>query len=150
MPCYALAMKNTTQLGDIAELMTAAELARRGYIVSRPLTNGAPYDLLVETSSGIKRVQIKKASKSPSGAWRLMCSTSKSHRGRSPVSYDGKVDCVIAVDCETPTYYLMCGDDLKQQVFYVRTDAAKNNQKIGVRMASDFNIDRYFPIIDDI
>jgi len=143
-------MKNTTQLGDIAELMTAAELARRGYIVSRPLTNGAPYDLLVDTTEGIKRVQIKKASKTASGTWRLMCSTSKSHRGRSPVSYNGRVDCVIAVDCETPTYYLICGDDLKQGVLYVRTQATKNNQQTGVRMAADYNIDRYFPMLDVI
>lgn len=145
-----MSMKNTTQLGDIAELMTAAELARRGYIVSRPLTNGAPYDLLVDTNSGIKRIQIKKASQTNTGAWRLMCSTSKSHRGRSPVSYEGRVDCVIAVDCETPAYYLVFGDDLKQQAVYVRTDASKNNQQSGVRMASDYVLDRYFPMLDVI
>lgn len=143
-------MKNTTQLGDIAELMTAAELARRGYIVSRPLTNGAPYDLIVDTDQGIRRVQIKKAGRTPSGAWRLMCSTSKSHRGRSPASYDGRVDCVIAVDCETPAYYLVHGEDLKQMAIYVRTEETKNNQKSGVRLADDYRLDKYFPVLDVI
>ena len=141
-------MKSTTQLGDIAELMTAAELARRGYIVSRPLTNGAPYDLLIDTQDGIRRVQVKKASRSITGAWRLMCSTSKSHRGRSPVSYNGRVDCIIAVDLDEPAYFLIFGNDLQNLSIFIRTDAAKNNQKDGIRLAADYSLDRYFPVLD--
>ena len=49
-------MSDTTFRGDVAELMTAAELVRRGYIVSRPLTNGAAYDLLVDLGENIVKV----------------------------------------------------------------------------------------------
>lgn len=139
-------MSNTTFNGDIAELMAASELVQRGYVVSRPLTNGAPYDLLVDMGDGIKRIQIKKAGRTTTGAMRFMLSASKSHRGRKSVSYFGLVDFVIAVDCERKAFYVICGDDLLRPEISVRIDAPKNNQQTGVRLAASYAIDKYFPV----
>lgn len=138
-------MANTTQLGDIAELMTAAELARRGYVVSRPLTNGAPYDLLVDTADGIKRVQIKKASPIGIGVFRIALCSNKWHRGRTRVSYFGKVDFLVAVDIERSIFYIFGGDDLNSDELRIRIEPTLNNQKSGVRLASDYLIDRMLP-----
>ena len=94
-------MSDTTFRGDVAELMTAAELVRRGYIVSRPLTNGAAYDLLVDLGENIVKIQVKRASRTKTGAVRIVLSSSKYHRGRSSVSYAGRVDYLVGVDCDT-------------------------------------------------
>ena len=69
-------MSDTTFRGDVAELMTAAELVRRGYIVSRPLTNGAAYDLLVDLGENIVKIQVKRASRTKTGAVRIVLSSS--------------------------------------------------------------------------
>ena len=140
-------MNETTFLGDIAELSAAAELVRRGYIVARPLTNGAPYDLLVDVAGIIKKVQVKKAGKPINGAMRVPLSTSKHHRGRKSVLYHGKVDCLIAVDCEINRYYVFSGEDLKNVQVYIRTEPTKNKQASGVRFADDHKIDLWFPAL---
>ena len=138
-------MNTTTHLGDIAELLAAGELARRGYIVARPLTNGAPYDLLVDVGGSIKKVQVKKAGKPIHGAMRVALCASKSHRGRKSVLYHGKVDCVIAVDCDKNAFYAFTGDDLKGPQIYIRVEESKNKQTARVRLASDYTIDVLFP-----
>jgi PD-(D/E)XK endonuclease len=138
---------NTTHLGDIAELVAAAELARRGYIVSRPLTNGAPYDLLVDVCGVIKRVQVKKTGLTVNGATRVMLSSSKSHRGRKSVLYLGRVDCVLAVDCLNHLFYVVTGDTLKSPQISIRTTPAKNQQSAGVRLSSDYGMDALFPMV---
>ncbi len=126
-------------------MMTAAELARRGYIVSRPLTNGAPYDLLVENEKGIQRIQVKKASPLGTGVLRIVLCSSKWHRGRSRVSYYGRVDYLIAVDTEKSVFYIFGGDDLKSDEIRIRLEPTLNNQKNGVRLAEDYLIDRMLP-----
>ena len=139
-------MSSTTFKGDIAELMTAAELAKRGYIVSRPLTNGAPYDLLVDTDDGIKRIQVKKANPFQNGSLRIVLCSNKWHRGRTRVSYHGRVDYLIAVDTDRCKYYIFGGDDLKSDELRIRLRPTMNNQKTRVRLASDYEIDRMLPM----
>lgn len=142
-------MKNqnnsTTYRGDVAELMAASELVRRGYIVSRPLTNGAAYDILADVGGLIKKVQIKKACRQKNGTLRVNLSSSKYHRGRTSVSYFGRVDCLIAVECETGKFFVFFGDDLNMSEVSLRDLPAKNNQQKGTRLASSHLIDDFFP-----
>lgn len=138
-------MSTTTFKGDIAELMAAAELAKRGYIVSRPLTNGAPYDLLVDTDEGIKRIQVKKANPFENGSLRVVLCSNKWHRGRTRISYHGRVDYLIAVDTDSGKYYIFGGDDLKSDELRIRLTPTMNNQKAGIRHACDYEIDRMLP-----
>ena|SRR3990167_2993892 len=140
-------MAETTFLGDVAELMAAAELVSRGYVVSRPLTNGAPYDLLVDVGGSIQKVQIKKTGVTVNGSTRIMLSSSKSHRGRKSVLYFGRVDCVLAVDCDQRTFYVVSGDDLKSPQISIRTTPAKNRQTSGIRFSVDYGIDSLFPVV---
>ena len=50
---------NSKTYGDIAELAVAAKLAKLGYIVSRPLSDNAPYDLIIDKNGTLQKVQVK-------------------------------------------------------------------------------------------
>lgn len=51
------------QKGDLAELLVAADLRRRGYRVAFPFGEDAPYDLVLDRADGspLERVQVKHA-----------------------------------------------------------------------------------------
>lgn len=135
---------STTHRGDVAELLAAAELLRRGYRVSRPLSNGTPYDLIVDDSRRLFKIQVKKAV-IRNGALRANLSSSKYHRGRARVLYKETCDAVIVVDCENVNFYVFHGADLNSMEVWLRTERAKNGQSVGIRPASDYELSRLFP-----
>lgn len=48
------------QKGDLAELLVAADLRRRGYLISLPFGEDSPYDLVLDRGYGpLERVQVK-------------------------------------------------------------------------------------------
>jgi hypothetical protein len=136
---------STTHKGDVAELMAAAELMRRGYRVSRPLSNGAPYDLIVDDGTRLYRVQVKKASHVEGGLRINLCS-SKHHRGRSRVLYKGTCDAVVAVDCERHGFYAFGEASLGVAEIRLRLTPPRNNQAAGVNLAEHFDLSWLFPV----
>lgn len=57
-----MTIKNDTKLkADIAESAVITELLKRSYRVLRPVGDRLPYDLVIETSKGFKKIQIKSA-----------------------------------------------------------------------------------------
>ena len=139
---------NSVFRGEVAEMMAVAELVRRGYIVSRLLTNGAAYELLVDDGRSVLKVQVKRTSVDrENDSVRIQLSSSKYHRGRAGVSYEGRVDLILAVDCEANAFYVVSGDDLGQWEIRLRTKPARNNQTVRVRLAADHAIERTFPVV---
>ncbi|CAN5144466.1 hypothetical protein BH11PAT3_BH11PAT3_0800 [soil metagenome] len=55
-------MRLTQRKGDTAVAQALATFTKYGYDVSIPLTESAPYDLIVDTGKGLKKVQVKFAS----------------------------------------------------------------------------------------
>ncbi len=55
-------MRSTQRKGDTAVGQAIASFTRKGYDVSVPLTESAPYDLIVDSDEGIKRVQVRYSS----------------------------------------------------------------------------------------
>src|SRR4051794_29774867 len=47
------------QKGDLAELMVAADLRRRGYKIALPYGEDWDYDLIIERSGRLERIQVK-------------------------------------------------------------------------------------------
>lgn len=137
-------VESTTHRGDVAEMLAAAELMRRGYRVSRPLSNGAPYDLVVDDGVKLHRVQVKRAVVGD-GCIRARLCTSKYHRGRALLTYAGQVDAVIVVDCESGRFYVFVGDDLANPEMWLRLAPAKNGQSRKTRAAADYDLGRAFP-----
>jgi hypothetical protein len=52
-------MRTTQHKGDTAVAQAVATFTRIGYDVSLPLTESAPYDLIVDLGTLLKRVQVK-------------------------------------------------------------------------------------------
>lgn len=52
-------MRFTQRKGDIAVSQAIASFTKLGFDVSVPLTESAPYDLIVDTGKEIKRVQVR-------------------------------------------------------------------------------------------
>lgn len=50
---------NSKNYGDIAELAVATKFAQKRFIVSRPLSDNAPYDLIVDIEGQLYKVQVK-------------------------------------------------------------------------------------------
>jgi len=56
-------MRVTQRKGDIATAQAIATFTRLGYDVLVPITESAKYDLVIDTPSGLKRVQVKYSSR---------------------------------------------------------------------------------------
>lgn len=52
-------MRTTQRKGDIAASQAIATFTRLGWDVSIPLTESAPYDLIVDNGASVVRVQVK-------------------------------------------------------------------------------------------
>lgn len=52
-------MSNTKQQGDVGVATAVAFYTLKGYIVSQPLTDNSKYDLIVDKSGCLYRVQVK-------------------------------------------------------------------------------------------
>src|SRR3989344_1460993 len=55
-------MRTTQRKGDIAVSQAIARFTQMGYDVSIPLTESAPYDLIVDTGEDLKKVQVRYSS----------------------------------------------------------------------------------------
>lgn len=68
---------NTKQQGDVGVAQAIAYYTTKGYIVSTPLTDNSPYDLVVDKGCTPFRVQIKTSSNiKPSGSYEVQLQTS--------------------------------------------------------------------------
>ncbi len=55
-------IKSTQRKGDIAVSQAVARFTKMGYDVALPLTESAPYDLIVDIGRSLKRVQVRYSS----------------------------------------------------------------------------------------
>jgi hypothetical protein len=55
-------MRTTQRKGDIAVSQAIARFTKMGYDVALPLTESASYDLIIDTSKRLKRVQVRYSS----------------------------------------------------------------------------------------
>jgi len=127
--------------GDITETQVAAALVLRGMKVLRPLSSATRYDLLIDNADGT--------------FWRIQCKTGllkdgyivfrvRSFDARRPkgVSYRGQIEC-FGVFCpqNSRTYLVPMGAlAASDSTARLRLRSARNGQRIGVRLADEFEI----------
>lgn len=129
----------TTWIGDICEAIAVAEFMALGYAVSKPLSNGLPYDLIVDDGRRLMRVQVKSGALRDGAIVGRMCS-SKYHRNqRSAVHYGASVDWIVVVARELRRVFVVRPDEAQHSVM-LRLDPSKNNQSRGVRWAADYEL----------
>ena len=129
------------QKGDLAELMVAADLRRRGYKISIPFGEDCDYDLVVERHGRLERVQVKHAT-SDGNVVIVRCVSQSLTKGRVKATkrYTAQtVDWIAVWDPTSATpYYVPSSvfDGLGQ--LRLRIKPARNNQSLRIRHAADF------------
>lgn len=68
---------NTKQIGTITEYQCATYLMNLGCIVSFPLGDFAPYDLIIDYNGILKKIQVKKSTRTNNGSISIECTTSQ-------------------------------------------------------------------------
>lgn len=123
--------------------MVLSALVQRGYEVSLPFGDGQPYDLLVDLGGrDFMRVQCKRA-------WPvrgcLVFNCRSTDHGRGPQPYVGLADIFGVYFPPTSAIYLVPLDAIAAFEGRLRLEPARNNQRRRIRLASDYEIDRWTP-----
>lgn len=123
--------------------MVLSALVQRGYEVSIPFGEGQPYDLLVDLGDReFLRVQCKRAW--PLRGCVVFNSRSTDH-GRGPQSYLGLADIFGVYFPPTSAVYLAPLDAIAACEGRLRLEPARNNQRRRIRLASEYEIDKWSP-----
>ncbi len=124
--------ENTKAKGDLAELKIATDLVEQGFYVSRPMTDNAPYDLIVDVDGVLKKVQIK--GRSIKNGIVEVGIRSTGHNYAKPYE-DGDFDILAVYEFERGLIAYLNWDTLDGcKAIKLRIDPTKNNQTSGVKM----------------
>lgn len=132
---------NTYQKGDVAELVVAADLAKRGYQVAFPFSTSSDWDLLLIRDKEFERIQVKSRALDDKGVLlvpnRVMSNTAG---GQSTRLYTADDVDWIAVYCPDvdDCFYIPISLVEGRETLYLRFEAPKNNQTKGINWAKDF------------
>lgn len=134
---------SSAKRGNEAEARVLSALVERGFEVSIPFGSGQPYDLLVDLGGrDFLRVQCKRAW--PVRGCVVFNCRSTDH-GRGPQSYVGLADIFGVYFPPTSAIYLVPLDGIAQFEGRLRLDPPLNNQRRKIRLASEYEIDRWTP-----
>jgi hypothetical protein len=135
-------MATTKTKGDLAELMVAVDLARRGYQVSFPYGEDCDYDLVVDRDGHLERVQVKYAD-SKGRVISVQCYSSSLTNGKvkhrkpyTPLT----VDWIAVYDPATDRCYYVGSEEFAGGRYHIslRIAATRNSQRKGIRFAEDY------------
>jgi hypothetical protein len=130
-------MKTATR-GNIGEAHVLGGLVDLGLHVLVPFGSGHPYDLVVELPSGaFLRVQVKTGW--AVGGCVIFHARATDH-GNGKRRYHGLAELFAVYFPQGPGIYLVPVDAIPGHDGRLRLEPTKNNQRIGVRQAADFEI----------
>ena len=132
-----------SQKGAIAEAEVAAAAIRLGLVVSRPLCEGARYDLIIDNGHGVLRVQCKYAQHLGDVlSLRLRTNRHTPGRGYVSTSYRAEeVDAIAAYSPHTDRCYVIPIERVNgRKNLFLRLAPPKNNQALGIMWAADYEL----------
>ena len=133
----------TLTKGNAAEASVLNAFIHRAFDVLIPFGGGQPYDLVVHLpGDAFLRVQCKNARRNRGCV--LFNSRTTDH-GRGPQSYLGLADIFGAYDPIDDSVYLVPVKAVPGYEGRLRIRPARNNQRLGVRYAAEYEIDRWTP-----
>ena len=134
-------MKNTSKIGTVAILKTAAKFSELGYLVLMPVDEWTKFDYVVmNENSQFLRIQVKSADYQVDKL-RFRTSTTKTNGGKyvKEVQYTSEDIDFFAIWCpENDGYYLMKVDEVSKGGQSLRLTDSKNNQTKGVKFAKNY------------
>lgn len=136
-------MLNTVSLGDCGESYAIMQFIKKGAIVSKPLTNNVRYDLLVEINNKIYRVQVKTTTSIKDGKMEFATKTTNYVKGHwKSVAYSiNEIDLFFLYCLENNWCGLFIPKDTIPQSLTIRLIPPKNGQKVGIRLANEYEFD---------
>jgi len=123
--------------GDLAELMVAADLRRRGYKIAIPFGEDCDFDLVLIRDDRLERVQVKYA-ESDGVVIRVRCQSHSLTNGkvRKTKRYTAKIIDLLAVyDNTSSRCFYIPATELGEgrSILHLRLKPARNKQLIGTR-----------------
>lgn len=146
-------MGESTDKGGRAELAIAWAAARLDVVVLRPLMEGRRYDLIFDLGPRLLRVQCKWASRRGDVvSASLRTSRHSPTRGYVVATYSADEVDAIALYCdELERCYLVPICEVAGHTHVqLRLAPARNNQQLGVRMASDYDLAKMVHVLGAI
>jgi hypothetical protein len=138
-------MEHPKDVGDRTTLAVIVALRSAGYDVLVPFGENTRYDVVIDDSVRLSRVQCKTGRLREGGIRFAVCSSYGHHSNprESRRDYRGQVD-YFGVHCpETAGVYLVPIEDLQVRVKAIlRVEPSRNNQCRGVRLAAKYEIAR--------
>jgi hypothetical protein len=137
----------TNQKGAIAETALAKAALEMGYDVYRPMIEGGRYDLIFDTGERLLRVQCKWAPLSGDVVIVRSYSTRRNADGLLRKPYvEGDFDAMGAYCAALERCYLIPYEAISGAVqVQLRVNPARNNQHIGIRLASHYEFGATLP-----
>ena len=128
--------------GDLAELMVACDLLRRGCKLAIPYGEDCDYDLVIERDGKLERVQVKHTESDGAVISVKCCSHSLTNgRVRATKRYTAAtIDWLAVYDRTTDRCYYIPACELGdgRRELRLRVTPAKNNQQANIRYAGDY------------
>jgi PD-(D/E)XK nuclease superfamily protein len=133
-------MSATTQKGAIAEAAIALEATRLGFVVSRPMTEGRRYDLIVDTGPRLLRVQCKWGRRQGNVVVVKLSTQRLTPAGYVQTTYQADEIDGIAVYCQEveECYFLPISRVAGQRGLHLRLVPAVNHQELAINWAADY------------
>lgn len=142
---------NTVMIGDIGESLAIASFTKAGFIVSKPLSNNASYDLIVEYNNRLYKVQVKTTNSEKDGKMVFATKTTNYTRGKwASNSYSkNEVDLffLYCVENEWCGIYLVDESETIPVELNIRIVPPKNGQKIGIRFAENYSFEKQIEVL---
>lgn len=129
----------TKQVGIIGEEVLALEFLKNGYIVSKPIGDNAPYDLIVDKDGELRRIQVKTTEKvMDDGTMEFHTNITNPFKKTYRKYTKEEVDYFGLYCLENNYVGLLPFSDYTTKVTKIRIIPPKNNQKQKVKMANDY------------
>ncbi len=126
----------TGEKGNRSEARVLAALVSAGYFVSIPFGSGHKYDLVIDDSARLFRVQCK-TGRVKNGVL-IFCAYSKSGNGALRNSYRGLADLFAVLNPEDGKVYLIPVDEVGMTEVSLRLTPTLNKQAQGIRWAESY------------
>jgi PD-(D/E)XK endonuclease len=135
-------MALTKQKGDVAELMVAADLRRRGYKVLVPFGEECDYDLVVDRDGTLERIQVKHV-ESDGRVINVWCRSNSLTSGkvrRIKRYTQATIDWLAIYDPTSDNcYYVPAGElGTGRDMLSLRLTAPRNGQRRNIRFADSY------------
>ena len=128
--------------GDLAELIVAADLAKRGWDIAVPWGENSDFDLIASQGNRLERVQVKYSGSSPD----IVVVRCQSHsltngRIRQTKQYTAEtIDWIGIYHHPSDRCFYVPASELGtgRRILHLRLTPTLNNQRSGIRSAEDY------------